>query len=371
MSTHTRRSESIGRRKARHLEICTETSPSEVEGGQTYLDRVHLVHDALGELDWSDIDTTVEFLSTRVRTPLLISCMTGGSENGFRVNRELARAAQISGVPVGMGSIRILFDHPELFDHFHLKALAPDVPVLANLGIVQVRDRPHPQILELVRKLEADALVVHVNPAQELFQPKGDRDFRGVMEALAKLCASSTTPIIVKETGAGIGPSLVRELLAAGAAYVDIAGSGGTNWVKVEAYGQTPAEREEAQVFDDWGIPTGLILATLRLDGTPLDRVIASGGLRTGLDLARVLALGARLGGMALPMARVVASGGADAVVELVAKIDRTLRRVMLLTGSRDLNALRRGKVWLEPVLEESARSLRAAELEAGERGSP
>ena len=327
------------------------------------------MHDALGELDWADIDTGVDFLAHRVRTPLFISCMTGGSDHGFRVNRELAKAAAVAGVPVGMGSIRILFDHPELFDHFHLKALAPDVPVLANLGIVQVRDRDHAQILELVRRLEADALVVHCNPAQELFQPDGDRDFRGVMEGLARLCAASDIPVIVKETGAGIGPALVRELLAAGAAYVDIAGAGGTNWVKVEAHGRDQGFLLESREFDNWGLPTGLILASLRMTDGPLDRVLASGGIRSGLDVARVLALGAHLAGMAAPMARAVVEGGADGVVELVARLDRTLRRVMLLTGSRDLAALRRGKVWMDPQLVESARGLGAAERESGEKG--
>lgn len=327
------------------------------------------MHDALGELDWGDLDTTVEFLGYRIRSPLFISCMTGGSDKGFLANRELARAAQRAGVPVGMGSVRVLFHHPELFEHFHLKPLAPDVPVLANLGIVQVRDRDHREILTLVERLEADALVVHANPAQELFQPDGDRDFRGIVEALARLCAGSRVPIIVKETGSGIGPALVRELLAAGAAYVDVAGSGGTNWVKVESRGLDPALREEASEFATWGLPTGLILAALSQGGGPLDRVLASGGIRTGMDVARVIAMGVRLAGMALPLARDVASGGADAVVERLGRTDRTLRRVMLLTGSRDLKALRRGKVWLDPWLVESARSLLAAESTSGEAG--
>jgi isopentenyl-diphosphate delta-isomerase len=294
------------------------------------------MHDALSEQAVAEIDTSVEFLGARVRFPVFISCMTGGSEEGFRANRELARAAGSAGVPVGMGSIRILFDHPELFQHFHLKPLAPAVPVLANLGVVQVRDRDHRELVELVRRLEADCLVVHVNPGQELFQPDGDRDFRGTMEPLARLCAAAPFPVIVKETGFGIGPALVRELVAMGVSYVDIAGAGGTNWVSVESFRLEPEAAAEAEEFRSWGLPTGLVLAALR--GSP-----------------------ALLEGLALPLARAVRQGGADAVLSVLESLERTLRRAMLLTGARDLASLRRGKVWLDPWLVEAANSLLAA----------
>lgn len=308
-----------------------------------------------------DVDTSVEFLGARIRFPVFVSCMTGGSEEGFRANRELARAAGRAGVPVGMGSIRILFDHPELFEHFHLKPLAPAVPVLANLGVVQVRDRDHRELVELVRRLEADCLVVHVNPGQELFQPDGDRDFRGTMEPLARLCASAPFPVIVKETGFGISPALVRELVAMGVSYVDIAGAGGTNWVSVESFRLESEAAAEAEEFRSWGIPTGLILAALRGSPALLERVLASGGIRTGMDVAKSLALGARLAGLALPLARAVRQGGADAVLSVLEGLERTLRRAMLLTGSRDLASLRRGKVWLDPWLVEAAKRLLAA----------
>lgn len=319
------------------------------------------MHDALAQLRVQDIDTSVEFLGTRVRLPIFVSCMTGGSEEGFRANRELARAAGEAGVPVGMGSIRILFDHPDLFDHFHLKPLAREVPVLANLGVVQVRDRDHREIVSLVRRLEADCLVVHVNPGQELFQPDGDRDFSGTVEPLARLCASAPFPIIVKETGFGIGPALVRELVGIGVSYVDIAGAGGTNWVSVESFRLDPAAAREAEEFRSWGLPTGLILAALGGSQMLLERVLASGGIRTGMDVAKCLALGARLAGLALPLARAVKQGGAGAVLAVLEGLERTLRRVMLLTGSRDVASLRHGKAWLDPWLVDAAGSLRSA----------
>jgi isopentenyl-diphosphate delta-isomerase len=284
--------------------------------------------------------------------------MTGGSEAGLSVNRELARAAQAAGLPVGLGSFRVLFQHPELAEQFQLKKLAPDVPVLANLGAVQVRDRPQAEIFEWLRRLEVQALVVHLNPGQELFQPEGDNDFRGLKQAIARLCEGSPVPVIVKETGFGILPSLVRELLDAGAAYVDLAGAGGTNWIRVEAYRLTGETRASAEEFADWGLPTAVLLGALR--GT--DRVLASGGLRSGLDAVKAVALGARLAGMALPFIREVCAGGAEAVGALLRRLEHSFRTAMLLTGSRTLEDLRRGVLWAEPGFTAAVEALSAAD---------
>ncbi len=346
----------IGFRKQKHLSICTDPSRFRVEGGRSGFEQVHFVHLGLPELAEAELDTSVQFLGRTLPLPIFISCMTGGSEQGLRANRELARAAQAASVPVGLGSFRVLFQHPELFEHFHLKALAPDVPVLANLGAVQVRDCDQGAIFEWLRRLEVQCLVVHLNPGQELFQPEGDRDFRGLRAALARLCRSCPVPVIVKETGFGILPSLARELLEAGAAYVDLAGSGGTNWITVEACRLPEGQRGPAAEFADWGLPTAALLAAL---SGATDRLLASGGLRTGLDAAKALALGARLAGMALPFIRLVEEGGAEAVVQAVRELGQVLRAVMVLTGSRTLEDLRRGVVWLEPALENSAACLR------------
>jgi len=181
---------------------------------------VHFVHDACAELGWDDIDTSLEFLGRGVRLPIFISCMTGGSEGGFRGNRGLANAAGILGIPVGTGSVRVLLDHPELDSHFALKSQAPSVPLLANIGAVQVRDLDPSRLDDIMRRLDADALVIHLNPGQELFQPDGDRDFRGVRDGIARFIARAPYPVIVKETGFGIAPDESSFLLDAGAAYV-------------------------------------------------------------------------------------------------------------------------------------------------------
>jgi isopentenyl-diphosphate Delta-isomerase len=289
--------------------------------------------------------------------------MTGGSEGGFRANRLLAAAAQELGVPVGLGSLRPLLRDAALFDHFHIKPAAPGVPVLANIGAVQARDEPPGPFLELLARLEVQALVIHLNVGQELFQPEGDRDFRGLKSAIARWCESCPLPVIVKETGFGIRAALVRELLDAGAAYVDIAGAGGTNWITVESYRLDEGQKAAAAEFSDWGIPTALLLASC--DGLPR-RLLASGGIRNGMDAAKALAMGAALAGLALPVIRAVVAGGAEAVVALFRSMERTLRTVMVMTGSRTVEDLRRGITWQEPGFAAAAAALARAEAGGG-----
>jgi isopentenyl-diphosphate delta-isomerase type 2 len=288
------------------------------------------------------VDTSVRFLGRRIPLPVFISCMTGGSAEGFRVNRELAVAAQELGIPVGTGSIRVLLEHPELGVHFSLKTLAPDVPLLANIGAVQVRDTESGRIDELVSTISADALVVHLNPGQELFQEDGDSDFRCLKESLKEFITRAPYPVIVKETGFGIHPADTNFLLEAGAAYVDLAGAGGTNWIAVEAYRGGKEDVVAAAEFDNWGYRTAPLLAMSPVES---GKVLASGGLRSGMDVAKALALGAAACGLALPLAREAANGGAVAVVAYVRRIERVLRGVMLLTGSERVENLARTEV--------------------------
>ncbi len=348
MSKETNDLSEIRQRKKSHLAICTQPSRYPIEGRGAGFEAVHFIHDALPEVSESEIDTSTEFLGARLPVPFFISCMTGGAEEGALMNRKLAEAAQELGIPVGLGSIRALMENPEVFEDFHIKPLAPGVPVLANISAVQVRDGNERQLFDALERLEVQALVVHVNPAQELFQPEGDRDFRGLKEAIAGLCSRSPLPVIVKEVGFGIRPSLARELLAAGAAYIDLAGAGGTDWIMVEAWRLSEEERSRADDFRDWGIPTAMLLAAFR--GRQA-RLLASGGLRTGVDAAKAMALGAELCGFALPVIREAAAGGTGAVVRFFRRLESALRTVMVLTGSRSIADLRAGKVWLDPVL--------------------
>ena len=330
----------ISTRKEHHLDICLddERYPDPAAGG-TSLDQVRLVHRALPELDYDAIDTAQPFLRARLRLPLLISCMTGGSGRGRSANRALAEAAQRAGVAVGVGSIRPLLRDPDTFADFHVKPHAPDVPVLANLGAVQLRDLGAAALRPLLERLEVQGLVIHLNAGQELFQPGGDRDFRGLLEAIAGAVAGCGVPVLVKETGFGVGPAEIRRLLGYGVRYVDVAGSGGTNWIAVEGERLAAPERQSARAFADWGLPTGVLLAAL--GGADAGRVIASGGLRHGVHLAKALALGAGLGAMALPFIRAVMAGGSDGALALIGRTEHELRTAMTLCGAPTLAALR------------------------------
>ena len=346
-------------RKAKHLSICSNPLDYKVEHGNAGFSGIHFVHRALPELYAEEVDTSVRFLDHTSTYPFFISCMTGGSAEGFRANRNLALAAQELGIPVGTGSIRILFENDEVFDHFHLKRYAKDVPVMANIGGVQLRDLAHEEINEMVKKLEVQSLVVHLNPGQELFQPDGDRDFRGIKEALFKFCEKSDIPVIVKETGFGISPLLATELFDAGVEYVDLAGAGGTNWISVESYrNDDPIDNSAAQEFEDWGLPTAYILAALEDVGGP---ILASGGVRTGMDIAKSIAMGADLAGSALPFIRAEVEGGKDAVIQLAESYGKIIKSVMVLTGAASVSELKRAPLWYDGDFLRAVESIRSA----------
>jgi isopentenyl-diphosphate delta-isomerase type 2 len=366
VSTPSNSQGDLQERKKKHVEICVEADTYTVETGPSAgFEGLRFLHSALPELSADEIDTQTEFLGHTISLPVFISCMTGGSSEGFAANRNLALAAQQARLPVGLGSIRVVFHHEEVFDHFHIKPLAPDVPVMANIGSVQVRDMPHARLLEMCRRLEVQALVVHLNPGQELFQPDGDRDFRGLTEAIERLCDNAPLPVIVKETGFGVGPDTARRLIDAGARYVDVAGAGGTNWVAVESYRLAPTEAKVAREFDRWGLPTAVLLASLR--GLQ-DRVLASGGLRTGLDAAKSVALGAVAAGYALPFIRAVVAGGTDGALAEIERIAMGLRAAMLLAGCPDVSALRHAPLLSEPAFDEEVQALERAVASRGSR---
>ena len=364
-NTLSRISEVTERRKSRHLEVCLDRA--EVETGDTLFSGVHFIHQALSELRLEDIDTSTEFLGHRVSLPLFISCMTGGTAAGARANRELALAAQELRIPLGLGSISILFSDDDAVRDFHVKDLAPDVPVMANIGAVRLRDTPFAELEGLLDRLEVQALVVHLNPAQELLQDEGDRDFRGVLDAIRSFTDKSSYPVIVKETGFGIRPNVAVRLFEAGAAYVDVAGSGGTNWAMVEALRGESLQRPDIGSYLDWGIPTGLLLAAYARSPSlgrmrTASRVLSSGGIRNAGHLAKSMALGAALAGMALPVIRAVAVGGRGAVVDLVKDLRRDLVAMMLLVGAKDLAALASTPLWFSPDFTASLESFLRAE---------
>jgi isopentenyl-diphosphate delta-isomerase len=250
------------------------------------------------------------------------------------VNRDLARAAQAAGIALGLGSQRAMAEHPELAASYQVRDVAPDVVLFGNVGGVQAVAMGPAKVLELARAIGADAMCVHLNPGQELIQDKGDRDFRGVVGVIGKLVETGAMPVIVKETGCGLSPQAARALAGAGVSIVDVSGAGGTSWVAVEALraaGGSDAAALGKELWD-WGLPTAVSVAACVGAGLT---TIASGGLRSGYDVARALALGAGAGGMAAPMLRAQRAGGADGVRAAIDRVLDSIRAVCLLTGCR------------------------------------
>ncbi len=335
--------DSISERKQAHLDLC-EQEQVEYAGKTTLLEEVDLVHDALPELAVDEIDVSTTLLGKRLRAPLLITGMTGGTGEAAEINQALAQVAEEHGIAFGLGSQRAMQRAPELAYTFAVRAHAPGTLVLANLGLVQATATRSADVARLVEHVGADAVCIHLNPAQELIQPGGDRDFRGGLATFARLVRELPVPVVAKETGCGIAPAVAVRLRDVGVRTLDVSGAGGTSWVKVETLRADDDGRALGGDFADWGIPTAAALAGVR--GLGLD-VIASGGIRSGLDVAKAVALGARAAGVALPAFRAYREGGRPAAARFVERLVEGLRTAMVLTGSRDLAALHRAPLVL------------------------
>jgi isopentenyl-diphosphate delta-isomerase len=336
----------IGQRKADHIALCVD---GDAEGGvgfrdaSTLLECVQLVHDALPDLAVADVDLSVTLFGKKLRAPLVIASMTGGTEQAAQINRDLASIAEERGYGFGLGSQRAMHVRPGTAPTYRVRDAIPTGLLLGNLGVVQARAMKTDEVRALCDQVGADALCVHLNPAMELVQPGGDRDFTGGTETLARLARDLGVPIVAKETGCGISRGVGKRLRAAGVEHVDVSGAGGTSWVAVEtkraaAAGDASA-RALGDAFWDWGVPTGASVALLAPLG--FDTIIATGGIATGLDVARAIALGATAAGMARPVLRALVQGGRAAAVSVLERVESELRTAMLLTGSRDLSALR------------------------------
>lgn len=341
------REASIEKRKRSHLDLCAGADV-EHEAKTTLFEEVELVHDSLGELGLDEIDTSVQFLGKRLRAPFLITGMTGGTPEAGVVNRELAALAEQHGIAFGLGSQRAMLRRPELARTYAVRKVAPSALVLANLGLNQAAAMATDGIRAMVEAVGADGLCLHLNPAQELVQPEGDRSFRGGIEALRRLSRELRVPLIVKETGCGISGEVARRLEEAGIRYVDVSGAGGTSWVRVEQLRGDARSRALGELFRDWGIPTAASLLQLR--SSRLVR-IASGGIRNALEAAKAIALGAEICGFALPVFRAWRSSGRDGASAFLEQTIEGLRVAMVLTGSPTLADLRRRPVVIGPRL--------------------
>ncbi len=329
-------------RKAEHIRLALE---ERMQLRSCHFDRYRFEHAACPEIDFDEIDTAAPFLGKRLAAPLLISCMTGGTAEATRINRNLARAAERCGVAIGVGSQRRALEDPSLAETYRIRPFAPSVPLLANLGAVQLNyGCGVAECRRAVEMIEADALVLHLNPLQEALQPEGQRNFSGLIRKMTRVARGLSVPVIVKEIGCGISAELAARLVRGGLTIVDTAGQGGTSWARIEA--ARSADASLGELFADWGIPTPRAIRDLgRVPGLS---VIGSGGIRHGIDVAKAIALGADLAGMAQPLL----AAATDSAERVEAKIRRTvdeLRVCMFCVGARTIGDLRRAKLFCEP----------------------
>lgn len=321
-------------RKAEHIRLALD---SRMQLGTSWWDEYHFGHAALPEIDMAEVDASVDFLGRRLSAPLLISCMTGGTEIAGRINRNLAAAAEETGVAVGVGSQRKALEDPAKADSFRVREAAPTAPLLANLGAVQLNyGMGVAECRQAVEMIGADALTLHLNPLQEALQPEGQCDFSGLLPKIAEVVREAGVPVAVKEVGSGLSESVARALAGVGVRILDTAGTGGTSWARIEA--ARSGELDLGELFAGWGIPTPLSVQEVRkVEGVT---VIASGGLRNGLDLAKALALGADLGGMAYPFLE-AATESPERVADKVRRIVRELKICMFCLGVKTVAELR------------------------------
>ena len=326
-------------RKADHIRINIEDDVA-AKGIANGFEAYQFVHRALPEVDLAAVDTSTELFGRRLAAPLLVSCMTGGTSEAREINRTLARVVQASGLAMGLGSGRVLLEHPELADTFDVRPIAPDALLFANLGAVQLnRGCGVAECRRLVDLLQADALVLHLNALQEALQPDGDTCFAGLLARIAEICERLGKPVIVKEVGWGIAPDMAEALFAAGVSAVDVAGAGGTSWSEVERHRiEAPWRSRVAASFAGWGISTAECLRQARL-AAPKGLIFASGGVRDGIDVAKAIALGADLVGIAGPFLRAAAAGEEEAA-DLAREYIEVLRIAMFSLGVRELSEL-------------------------------
>ncbi len=330
-------------RKLEHIDVClAENVESETS---TLLDQVTPIHMALPEIDFDEIDTSTWFLGKKLQAPIMITGITGGHPDTAVINERIAEAVEETGIAMGVGSQRAAIENPSLaYTYSIARKKAPTAPIIANIGAPQllkgytIRD-----IVKAIEMIDADALAVHLNPGQELFQFEGDKNFRGILEKLRNLV--DKLPVIVKETGSGFSKEVIEKLYEIGIRYYDVSGAGGTNWLKVEILrarrrGKKILSEEAEKYFSSWGIPTALSIFETRWTA-PRAFIISSGGIRTGIDVAKSILIGADMAGLALPILRLAIKSSED-VVRYINTMKKELTYFMFLTGSKSIADLMR-----------------------------
>jgi len=332
----------ISDRKREHLAIAGTPGVQMAVGNG--LANVRFEPNSLPEIDLEEVNTTVKFLGRLLSQPLMIASMSGGTKESQRLNECLAVAAEASNIALALGSMRIALENPRQRAAFKLRSLAPTIPILANIGGAQLREAGGLKgALTCVEIAEANALVVHLNPLQEALQLHGDTRWTGIKKVIAQLVNECPVPVIIKEVGHGIGPTTAKALIEIGIQFIDVAGAGGTSWAAIETQrSASPTARNLGTPFHNFGITLSEALTALTTDRT-IDQslfIIASGGIRSGLDVAKTLRLGGSLASAAVPFLE-AAQAGESALIELIAQWHQQLKICCFITGSADIQALK------------------------------
>lgn len=329
----------IEKRKKDHVELALKEEMQYKIS--TMFEEVTFIHNSLPEINFNEIDCSVNFLGYKLNMPLIIEGMTGGFKEAKKINRDLAEFAEKKGIGFGLGSQRAMLENAELKETYYVRDIAHSIPIIANIGAIQLKRYNLKRIEEIVNEVEADALAIHLNPLQEIIQPEGDKDFCGVLEKIEEVRENLNVPIIVKETGAGISKEVAKKLKKIKVNYVDVSGAGGTCWSLIEY-----ARGGKIKGFENWGIPTAAsIIYTSKIIKT-----IASGGIRSGIDIAKSIALGAELAGAAYPFLKAYREGKLN---EMFEEWEGQLKISMFLTGSKNIRELRRAKIVIGSKLKE------------------
>jgi isopentenyl-diphosphate delta-isomerase len=331
----------IEKRKSDHIRINLE---EDVDSGMTTgLERYRFTHEALPEIALTDVDLSLPLFNKNLRAPILISSMTGGTEEAGEINQRLAEAAQETGIAIGVGSQRAALEDPKQTPTFEIcRKVAPDAMLFANLGAVQLNyGYGVKECQRAIAMIEADALILHLNPLQEAVQAGGDTNFTGLAKKIENICKKLDVPVIAKEVGWGISERTAKLLANAGVDAIDVAGAGGTSWSQVEMH-RAPDEftRDLAATFVDWGISTADSILNVK-KAAPKMTIFASGGLKNGLDIAKSIALGATLGGIATPLLR-AAMISTEKVVEAIGLLKSQMEATMFSAGICNLSGLKK-----------------------------
>ncbi len=340
----------ITQRKIEHLIISLKHDEYLPKGVTTLFEDVYLVHNALPEIDYNEIDTKVNFLGYELSAPLIVEGMTGGFDLAEKINRIIAKVVEELGIGMGIGSQRVALENPSLIKTYKVvREVAPNAFIIGNIGAVQIKEYKVSDIEKLVNMIKANALAIHLNPLQECIQPEGEPLFKNVSEKIREIVKALDIPVIIKEVGCGISKEVAIRLTKLGIHAIDVAGLGGTSFALIEAIRSKLSGNDEkyliGKTFMKWGIPTVISIIEVRsVTNLP---IIASGGIRTGLDIAKSIALGADIAGIGLPILKEAVTKGEKGVRNFLKRVIEELRVTMFLTGSKCIDELKRKPVVL------------------------